>query len=192
VEVTKLSSKGVEAAKLLGQSPVRAPHLAFFAHDDLALQVAVRLESMDLIHSWLPEITLRQERSRSNPQSSGKSSKYPDLIFHLDVEGSPVRFALEVERTAKESSRYDELVMAYAGASNIHAIIIATRFNAIQEAISNAVRRLSFPLDRRPILFTTIAELDSNPATATLKFGDRVQTIQGIVHEIKSERRIAA
>lgn len=192
LEVTKLSSRGYEAAKLLGLSPVRVPHLAFFAHDDLALQIAVRLESMNLIHSWTTEMAQKQERMRTNPHLIGKKTKFPDLTFELNVPGDSVRFAVEVERTVKEHSRYDDLVVSYSGDTSVHAIIIAATYPSISTAIIKAANRLSYPVERRPFLFTNLADLGSNPATATLSFGGKVQTLSGIIEDLKSERRSAA
>ena len=103
--------------------------------------------------------------------------KFPDLVIQLRHPKENVFWAIELERTRKEKTRYYEMIQSYAGTSKINAVLVIAATESIEKNIQWAMNRLSYPQAKRPILFARYGESLAAPDSAELRMGDKRSSI---------------
>ena len=178
-EALILSRKGVGTATFLQMDPVRPPGAKSIWHDDDLIAMALVLEKKGLISSWLTESELKCGRVRDffPYQDDLCALKFPDLVIQLRHPKEKVFWAIELERTRKEKTRYYEMIQSYAGTFKINAVLVIAATESIEKNIQWAMNRLSYPQAKRPILFARYGEFLAAPDSAELRMGDKRSSI---------------
>ena len=174
-----LSRKGIEAAISLQMDPVGPPGAKSIWHDDDLMAMVLILEEKKLISNWVTESELKNGRYREffTSQDDMRSLKFPDLVIQLKHPSDTVLWAIELERTRKEKTRYYDMVQTYSGSSRINAILVVAATASIEQNIQWAMNRLSYSQTKRPILFTRHADFLLQPDTAELRLGEKRSSI---------------
>jgi hypothetical protein len=185
-----LSKKGREVMLQVGVVPVTKVHPIYFEHDNAVMKFAFENYSVNHIQKdFFTESSMRLcDNLKQNQIFGGVLGKFPDLLVSLNVPNQSIKIALEVEKSAKNQSRYDAFVMGYSKAKDIDMVLVAHSHKFTRQALLVAVRRLGYPRGERPIAFCSYSEFISNPTGFTLevedhriKFCDYVKNIQQIV-----------
>lgn len=186
-----LTTEGRRISKKLGVEAVMSPFADFISHDEIAAEFALRLEAEGVISSWLTEAELKRDGLSHTPisHSTFGKSKLPDLILTLAIPGETNLMAVEIEKTQKESGRYNEFVNKYKGLADIDTVIILARTQRIVEAIRRAQIRMSFPQHLRPFVFGLIDDVMKSPARALLNFDGKSVSLDGAVQTLRAKRK---
>jgi hypothetical protein len=178
-----LSGKGIDTAMALGMDPVGPPGAQCIWHDDDLISMALPLEYRGLITQWNTESELKIRRMKElfRFQEESRNAKFPDLLLKLAHPNATVLWAVELERTRKDYTRYLDLVQAYAGISTISAVLIVVATRSIEANIQQAMQRLSYPQTKRPMIFADYNDFLARPDLAALRMGERRSTIAAAV-----------
>lgn len=174
-----LSQKGIEAAMKLGLDPVNPPGAKNLWHDDDLVSMALTLEKDQLISWWLTESELKSGRMRElfRYQADSRHVKFPDLVLQLKHPQDRILWAVELERTRKERTRYYDMVQSYSEIAHINAVLVIVAAPSIEDNIKKSISRMSYPQGKRPMLFATHSDFLSAPGTAELRLGDKKSSI---------------
>lgn len=174
-----LSRKGIEVATSHQVDPVGPPGAKNIWHDDDLIAMALILEEKGLISNWVTESELKNGRLREffPHQDDIRALKFPDLVIQLKHPSDIVLWAIELERTRKEKTRYYDMVQSYAGSSRINAVLVVVATDSIEKNILWAMSRLSYSQTKRPILFTRHGDFLARPDTAELRLGEKRSSI---------------
>jgi hypothetical protein len=174
-----LSRKGIETANSLQMDPVGPPGAKSMWHDDDLVAMALILEEKGFISNWITESELRNGRLREffPHQDDTRALKFPDLVIQLKHPKDTVLWAIELERTRKEKTRYYDMVQSYSGTSRINAVLVVTATDAIEKNIQLAMNRLSHSQTKRPILFARHSDFLAQPDIAELRLGEKRSNI---------------
>ncbi len=177
-EALVLTGKGVEAATTLGLDPVNPPAAKSLWHDDDLISAVLKLEKAGLISGWLTEQELKMGRMKDLFRHSHLTkAKHPDLVLRLKHPTDKILWAVELERTRKQSIRYYEMVRSYTEPSQLNAVVIVAATPSIERNIKHAQERLKLANSRRPLLFADQAKFVEAPGTAELRMGNKKTSI---------------
>lgn len=165
-DVYKLSKRGKRILSNSGIEFVSATHPLHFDHDDIAIQFALACQQSKIISpNWNLERSLR-----INQKDSFQNTKIPDLVFEIPLFQKSFHAVLEVERTRKSKSRYDNFVLGYRKRANADLILIAYKDESIRNHIQGSARKFQHPQDQQPIAFCKLSDLRDNPTSFKMLF----------------------
>jgi len=165
-DVYKLSKRGKRILSNSGIEFVSAAHPLHFDHDDLAIQFALACQQSKIISpNWNLERTLR-----SRQKDNFHDSKLPDLTFEIPLIQNSLHAVLEVERTRKSKSRYDDFILGYRNVTDTDLILIAYKDESIRKHIQISAQRFQHPQDQRPLAFCKLSDLRENPTNFLMQF----------------------
>lgn len=179
-----LSRKGITTAMNLGMDPVGTPGAKNLWHDDDLISMALSLERHGLISQWTTESELKLGRMTDlfRFHETDQISKFPDLVVQLKHPTDVVLWAVELERSQKEHTRYYDLIQAYAGASRLDAVLVIAATASIEKNIKHAMNRLAYPQQKRPMLFASYQDFLANPGGSELRMGEKRSSIATAVN----------
>lgn len=187
--VLVLTETGKRVARQMNLDPVEPPNADFLYHDGLVMEYVLKLESQDLIQSWVSEIELKRKYFKHSRESRGeqKKPKYPDLIVRLKVPGNPVYFAVEIENSWKNSHRYNEFTNMYKRQAQIDSVLVICKTQKIIDAIRRAQVRTLYPQNVRPMTFGIIEEVIASPGIGKMFLNDKPIRLESIVKSLREK-----
>jgi hypothetical protein len=189
----RLSRSGKYEARSLGLRPSYQPRITSRCHDEMALSIAVRLERLGIVTSWVPEsVFIAQPNNRLMVMQDNRGQKYPDLLLIMPRSLEPVRVAIELELSQKSLGRYVKALTGYKAVRGIDAIVFVVRSPAIRSAIETAIRKTRFDQNRTPILFVEKNQLILNPIEAPLTGSIGTWNFRSLAAAIKTRDQYAA
>lgn len=133
---------------------VTPPWSANIEHDETLFRGILIGSKSGLIQEWKSEAELKAEgRNAFRIVSTTGKVKYPDLLVYPVSESIPKPVAIECELTQKSAKRYDAIMSAYGGMSEIANILFVTDSPAIRAAVTRSSKENHYPLKERPIFF---------------------------------------
>ncbi len=182
-----LSKKGARILYDAGFQPVARAHPLHFEHDEIILNFTLASEKEDLIkESWQTERTMKELSPVDQVKLTGAVlEKIPDLLFEPKIEKIKLLCALEVERTRKSKSRYDSLVLSYNKHKKIGLVLVAYKDEYIKRSITESIRRLGYPQERRPIVFCKISDIASRPSHFEMMFNSEKINFNKYIENLK-------
>jgi hypothetical protein len=167
-----LSDKGKAIADSLGMNPVYSPPAKNLWHDEELIRLALFLERQGWITNWMTEQELKVSgESVKLFRDEVRAAKIPDLIIEWNTSPKKILWAIELERTRKEFSRYYEMVGAYKGISRIESVLIIVAAKSIEANIKKAQGRMAYPQAERPMFFASMNEVIEDPISCELRQG---------------------
>ena len=182
-----MSRSGVQILQETNNDFVGKAHPMYFAHDELVMSIALASQNAELIlPNWTCDAVVRRLTNVDKLRLLGASSdKIPDLIFDLNVKGSPTRVAFEVERTRKSKTRYDALVLSYMQMRSIGFVVIAYNDRYTETQIRQSMRKLGYPQNVRPIAFCKIGDVSETPSSFPILFNGNVIAFDRFVMNLR-------
>jgi hypothetical protein len=167
-----LTNKGKAQAVSLGLDPVYSPHAKNLWHDEELIRFALFLERREWISWWMTEQELKVgTEGKKFLATTEHCDKIPDLIIQWrGLNVSPL-WAVELERTRKEFTRYYRMVGAYQGFSRLDSVLVIAATNSIEANIKKAQARLNYPQQNRPMIFASMNDVIADPASSELRIG---------------------
>lgn len=190
-----LNKKGRELMLHAGVVTVSKVHPIYFEHDNAVMKFALEnANALNIVGDYQTESSMRlYDNYKLHQIFGGQLNKFPDLLVSLNVPSQKIKIAIEVEKSAKNQSRYDDFVMGYSKAKDIDMVLVAHSHKFTREALLVSMRRLAYPRAQRPMAFCNFSEFVNNPTDFTLeieghriKFCDYVKNVQQIVEKQKS------
>lgn len=157
------------------------------------MRFALHNENERLIENIQTEAMLKRDgNERFSVGYKGRRIKYPDLLFSLAVPNKHIQVAFEVERTRKALSAYQAFLISYAGLPGIDFVIIACQTKAIERALRESMRLMSYPSKERPLAFCLIDEMKLNPSDFPLDLNGSATSLRKIVKNLRAQTVRAA
>lgn len=187
-----LNKKGREFMDRIGVVTVSKVHPIYFEHDNAVMKFAFENYNVGhILKDYYTESSMRSYDSYKQHQVfGGQLNKFPDLLVDLNVPNQKISIALEVEKSAKNQTRYDAFVMGYSKANGIDMVLVAHSHKFTREALLVSMKRLAYPRAKRPIAFCRYDDFIANPTEFVLeieghriKFCDYVKNIQQIIEK---------
>lgn len=167
-----LTQKGKGLATALGMDPVYSPPAKNLWHDEELIRLALFLERQGWVKSWMTEQELKiGGQGQRFFQNQVRAMKFPDLILEWNTVPKPILWAVELERTRKEFTRYYEMIGAYKGISRIESVLIITATQSIEAAIKKAQAKMNYPQRERPMFFASLSDIIESPLSCELRSG---------------------
>ena len=167
-----LSEKGKALADSFGMNPVYSPPSKNLWHDEELIRLALFLERQGWVSNWKTEQELKvSDQGAQFFQNQARAIKIPDLIIEWDTSPKKILWAVELERTRKEFSRYYEMVGAYKGISRIESVLVIVAANSIEANIKKAQAKMGYPQAQRPMFFASMNQIIDSPMSCELRQG---------------------
>lgn len=167
-----LSDLGKAIADSLGMNPVYSPPAKNLWHDEELIRLALFLERNGWITRWMTEQELKVgTEAQRFFRDQVRATKIPDLIIEWNTQPKKILWAVELERTRKEFSRYYEMVGAYKGISRIESVLIIVAAKSIEANIKKAQSKMDYPQVQRPMFFASMDQVIANPMLCELRQG---------------------
>jgi hypothetical protein len=183
--VVTLTDFGKRFAVKAGINPVYAPPLKNIAHDEEMVRLALFLESQAWLSNWMTEQELKVSgKAQHFFKNEVRAQKIPDLIIEWNAGAQKVLWAIELERTRKEFTRYYEMIGAYKGISRIDLVLVITATDSIETNIIKAQAKMGYPQAQRPMLFASMTQMNEDPASCELRQGSKRITLGKMGHAI--------
>lgn len=185
-----LTRRGRELLEQVWVASVTKPHPIYFEHDNAVMKFAFENQNANFIlKDYQTESSMRlYDGVKQNQIFGGPLNKFPDLLVSLNIQDRKLSVALEVEKSAKNQSRYDAFTLGYSKAKGIDLVLVAHAHKFTREALLVSMKRLAYPRAERPMAFCSYSDLIANPTTFVLeieghriKFCDYVKNIQALV-----------
>lgn len=166
-----LSQKG---RSLVGMDALSEVPTVYLEHDEIVMRFFLLLQDMDFIEQSWSEGELRMDRVLAiNSLGDGVLAKLPDLLFDLKMEGTPVRYALEIERTRKSQGRYQTMRRAYQRADNVDVLLFGVVEEKIEELIQREIAQAGLELYGKDIGFFDLTEFREKEFQTTLRIAGK-------------------
>lgn len=167
-----LTEKGKALAMTLGLDPVYSPPAKNLWHDEELIRLALFLERQGWISSWMTEQEIKfGNRGISFFKNQDRPPKVPDLVIEWNRPHDKILWAIELERTRKEFTRYYDMVGAYRGISKIDSVLVIVASDSIEANIKKAQGKLNYPQSQRPMFFATLDQIMNDPGAAEMRMG---------------------
>lgn len=175
-----------------GIAPVVKVQPIYFSHDNAVMKFALVNESFgQILDDWQTEASLRLlDNYKLQQIFNGQLGKFPDLLATLNIAGQKIKIAIEVERSAKNQSRYDSFAMGYSKAKGVDLVLVAHGYKFTREALLVSMRRIGYPRSVRPMAFCDFSDFVNHPSSFEfeleahrISFPDYIKNVQRLVHE---------
>lgn len=182
-----LTKRGLRIINDIGFQPVTKVHPLYFEHDEIILNFALSCEAKGLIKdNWMTEKVARQLTSVDQIKYTGSVlDKIPDLIFEPSFKYQRLNCAFEVERTRKSKARYDNFVLSYNRQKSIGLVLIAYKDEYIKRSILESVKRLGYPQDQRPMVFSKISNVIASSSNFEMSLNSKKINFDEFIENMK-------
>lgn len=171
--------KSVLVRRLVGEAVASPPYIFQLDHDELCARIALSLERRGIVNSYMTEADQKRLFFGSfRSYREAKSVKFPDLLLELRREGSNQQVAVEVELSRKSPRRYCEIFRALRDGPRRDLVVFISRSDTIFDALSRAMRDVTFPTWERPVGFGLVEEWLANPARANISLSDGTTSLE--------------
>jgi hypothetical protein len=153
-------------------------------HDVVLNDIRMELERLGIAKEWITEQAMRRKQDKRHGSSIG-SEINPDAIFVVDVAGTPMAVALEVELHGKNASRYRKIFRAYSNLRKIWSIWYAVSDQKLGERILKEWKNLGAGWPRPEFYWFVIGDLLdlTKPMRLHGMAGDRVIQRASATHQ---------
>jgi hypothetical protein len=129
-----------KARLTLGDSTRPARSHFYIQHDEVVARLFLALELRGLIiDSWLEDELIRNPIEAYSVLGTQRLHRLPDVVFDLrNNSGSPIRCALEIERTTKSEARYRKMALAYLNCSKVSVVLVGCSHRSTAESVRKA------------------------------------------------------
>lgn len=165
--------------RLVGGAVASPPYISQIDHDEICARIALILERRGLIHSYLTEADQKRlffSSFRSYREAS--TVKFPDLLLELRSSRGNLQLAVELELSRKSPRRYCETFRALRDGPRRDLVLFLSRSDAIFDALSRAMKDVTFPTWERPVGFGQVEEWLANPARAAISLSDGTTSLE--------------
>lgn len=145
-----------------------ATHL--IEHDENVARSLIKLETTDIFGKWMSDKELKMNQMNSYKlEMNDKITKYPDAVFQLKGQKSSKVVALEYERTAKSSSRYNKMIYAYSRTNRYDFILFVVETSAIEASIKRAMKYVGDGFLNSQIGFMNVDDWKNDPTNGEIR-----------------------
>lgn len=167
-----LSQEGRRLANRIWNESVYCPPAKNLWHDEELIRFALFLERHGWLSNWMTEMEMKSSDLHHRFfQNQVRASKIPDLILSWKTQPKPILWAVELERTRKEPSRYYEMVGAYKGISQVESVLVIVAEKSIEQNIKRAQAKMNYPESQRPMFFASMNQVIESPLSCELRSG---------------------
>jgi hypothetical protein len=167
-----LSRKGEEEAGL--DTSMVKPNRNGVEHDVLLTRLRHRLEAVGLGQNFVPEWVIRRQTYRPSGRPSSDPKLIPDGIFSAMTWKKEVRtFAVELELSAKNASRYEKIFKAYQTQGHLDFVWYFVKSESFGDALFpkwESAQKLLYRGSRCSLLFTVLSDFEKNGRKALVHF----------------------
>lgn len=168
--VLTLSDAGKSLVTSMGTDPVYSPSAKNLWHDEELIRLALRLERQGWLSNWTTEQELKVSgRSEHFFRNQVRAAKIPDLVIEWSTPHGKILWAVELERSRKEFTRYYDMVGAYKGISQIDSVLVIAATSSIETNIKKAQAKMGYPQSQRPMLFASMDQIIQDPISCELR-----------------------
>lgn len=155
------------------------PYIFQLDHDEICARIALSLERRGIIHSYLTEADQKRLFFGSfRSYREAQAVKFPDLLLELRSPIGSQHVALELELSRKSPRRYCEIFRALRDGPRRDLVLFLSRSEAIFDALSRAMKDVTFPTWERPIGFGQVEEWMANPARAAISLSEGTTSLE--------------
>jgi DNA-binding Lrp family transcriptional regulator len=155
---------------LSGAAKIHFPR-AILEHDSYLSSLRLRLESAGIAKAWIPEHDIRKQVATKYGLKGAARKVIPDGILSLEVNGLRESVAVELELSAKNQSRYREILYDYSGKENLWAVWYLVQSSTVERQILKARKALYRGSSGPKILFSKLDDVMLDPLNAVISDG---------------------
>jgi hypothetical protein len=150
----------------------KSPPAAQLDHDEILSRGLLRLERARGLVQWMSEAELKSTSGEvvHRIETQGQLIKFPDALVYTGRTAKALPIAIELEKTLKSRSRYEQIVAAYASMGGLRAILYICDSAVTERAIGQALERAYFP-EALPVGFAGMDAWRADPLTMDIRVG---------------------
>lgn len=184
-EVYALSSQGLEMVHSQKWSYVHQVNAQFIIHDEVVANGLWRTEQASFCSKWMTERELKSQNAKSFKLDIREGQvKYPDSVFKFEGKKSSAIVALEYERHAKSSWRYNKAIKAYSNSGEFDYVLFIVENLGIMRCIKRAMRFIGDVKLNSKIGFILVDDWKKNPVTAPIQDWKNAKSLIELSNEI--------
>jgi hypothetical protein len=103
--------------------------------------------------------------------------KFPDLLLAANGRDGKKNIAIEVELSKKNPKRYRDIFRAYREKRECNMVIFLARSDAIFDALSRAMKDVTYPTWERPVGYGFVDEWTKSPGSAAIHLNNGRTTL---------------
>lgn len=156
------------------------PHL--IEHDEVVGRSAFILKQKGACKGWMSERELKMRgMDQFQVEKNKVSSKYPDAIFQMIIDGKQGYLALEFERTGKSSARYRTLMKNYSKLETLDLILYVTENDEIEKRIKSTLGIIRSSTFMKRIAFIKGRDWKIDPLSAPLLVDTKTTSLAKLI-----------
>ena len=172
-DVIVLNRKSDLVRRMVGTDFASPPYVSQLDHDEVCTRIALTLERQGVIQSYMTEADQKRHFFGWNQSfREAKSVKFPDLLLELNCPGGKKTLAIEIELSRKNRTRYCAIFRAYKTKRDHNMVVFLARSETIFDALSRAMKDVTFPTWERPVGFGSVDERIKNPGGAAISLSE--------------------
>ncbi len=154
----------------------------FIKHDETVARGVWKLELASLCTKWLTERELRRQNSKHFKLAlKDGGQKYPDAVLMLQGKTTSPVIALEYEKTAKNSWRYNKAIKAYSDSGEFSFILFVVESDSIENTIKRSMKFIGDTQLNSKIGFISIEDWLRNPSIAEIRGINKIRSISDLM-----------
>ncbi len=170
-----LGPRGKDILDEVSGTIVTSPPVGHLTHDGVVAKSIQKLESENLIYSWVGERQLKRDGVKEYLISTKEDVlKYPDSVFKIHAFDKQRIVAFEYERERKALSRYRAILWQYASLTNVSMVLFVYEKPNIKTTIEAAMKYLGQTALTDRLAFADAAAWKKDPLTAPIQLGGSV------------------
>lgn|GEM_PF-1364161 len=165
--------KNEAVRRMVGEAVASPPYISQLDHDETCARIALTLERQGLIQSYMTEADQKRHFFGWNRSFRDAAAvKFPDLLLELRGPTGKKLVAIEVELSRKNPKRYCGIFRAYRGKPGHDLLVFLARSETIFDALSRAMKEVTFPTWERPVGFGSVDEWLKDPGAAAINLSE--------------------
>lgn len=137
-------------------------------HDLKLSGLRLALESIGVVHSWIPEHEIRAKVCAKNGTDKGRHMLIPDGIVGIEHKGFKESLALELELSFKNSKRYERTFSGYSRKSSLWGIWYVVANQTLGKSIAKVASRALRYNPKMKFYWSLADEVITNPLESKL------------------------
>jgi len=161
---------------------VASRSIFFIEHDLSVVKILFSLIETGLVlRFWTEPELLGNHSMLYSVLGTDKVEKSPDLVVDLKSASGFLRFAIEVERSAKTKQRYDHLALSYLQLKNVHLSLFVCENDTIKKSIANSFQEEIFAENNKIPILLLASDFEKEGLQASVSFSSRVLPLRKLI-----------
>jgi len=143
---------------------------AMIDHDHKLSSLRQLFSKLKLFESWIPEHEIRSHIFKKFSFKGGHNKLIPDGLVTIKKNGKLETWAIEMELSLKNKTRYEKIFKEYGKKENVKGIWYFVRGESLFKSLKENIKKSSYLLNGKEVVISFIEEVLGNPFRAKVHY----------------------